>query len=193
LFAEPADGHPGIPSVILTVNRVDQFLSNTGSFSGSFTGRLFGTSSFALSASSVPAYETSWSSYTPTWTSLGTQPTLGNGTLTGNYKVIGKICFVRVKLTFGNSTTGGTNTWLFGLPFQAITPDAIQFPCSILNTDGDTQWFTGTVSGTHQGVTTVSAILVNSDPAIPINATTPFTWGRGNADSLQFNGSYEIA
>jgi hypothetical protein len=55
LFAEPADGHPGIPSVILTVNRVDQFLSNTGSFSGSFvgsfTGSLLGTASFAISAS----------------------------------------------------------------------------------------------------------------------------------------------
>jgi hypothetical protein len=51
LFAEPADGHPGIPSVIVTVNRVDQFLSNTGSFSGSFTGNLIGTASFATTAS----------------------------------------------------------------------------------------------------------------------------------------------
>jgi hypothetical protein len=51
LLAEPTDGHPGIPSVIATVNRVDQFLSNTGSFSGSFTGvftgSLLGTASWA--------------------------------------------------------------------------------------------------------------------------------------------------
>jgi len=44
-------GHPGIPSVIVTANRVDQFLSNTGSFSGSFngsfTGSLLGTASYA--------------------------------------------------------------------------------------------------------------------------------------------------
>jgi hypothetical protein len=56
LLAETAGGgHPGIPSVIVTANRVDQFLSNTGSFSGSFTGvftgSLFGTSSWATSAS----------------------------------------------------------------------------------------------------------------------------------------------
>ena len=55
LLAEPISGtHPGIPSVILTANRVDQFLSNTGSFSGSFngsfTGSLFGTSSWATNA-----------------------------------------------------------------------------------------------------------------------------------------------
>jgi hypothetical protein len=56
LLAEPISGtHPGIPSVISTVNRVDQFLSNTGSFSGSFngnfTGSLLGTASNAVSSS----------------------------------------------------------------------------------------------------------------------------------------------
>jgi hypothetical protein len=41
---------PGIPSLIVTANRVDQFLSNTGSFSGSFTGNLIGTASFATNS-----------------------------------------------------------------------------------------------------------------------------------------------
>jgi hypothetical protein len=48
---------PGIPSVILTANRIDQFLSNTGSFNGSFTGgftgSLQGTASFANNATSA--------------------------------------------------------------------------------------------------------------------------------------------
>jgi hypothetical protein len=44
ILAEVAGGgHPGIPSVIATVNRVDQFLSNTGSFSGSFNGQFTGS------------------------------------------------------------------------------------------------------------------------------------------------------
>ena len=60
LHAESAFGVvPGIPSLIVTANRIDQFLSNTGSFSGSFigshtgsftgsfTGSLFGTSSWS--------------------------------------------------------------------------------------------------------------------------------------------------
>ena len=63
LHAEAAFGVvPGIPSLIVTANRVDQFLSNTGSFSGSFigshtgsftgsfTGSLLGTSSWASNA-----------------------------------------------------------------------------------------------------------------------------------------------
>jgi hypothetical protein len=54
LHAEPAFGVvPGIPSLIVTANRVDQFLSNTGSFSGSFTGTLTGTASFATQALSA--------------------------------------------------------------------------------------------------------------------------------------------
>ena len=52
LLAEVSSSqHPGIPSVIATANRIDQFLSNTGSFNGdfngSFTGSLQGTASFA--------------------------------------------------------------------------------------------------------------------------------------------------
>jgi len=58
LHAESAFGVvPGIPSLIVTANRVDQFLSNTGSFSGSFvgsfTGSLSGSAISALTASYV--------------------------------------------------------------------------------------------------------------------------------------------
>ena len=52
LFAEPTDGHPGIPSLIVTVNRVDQFLSNTGSFSGQFSGSFSGS---GANLNSIPA------------------------------------------------------------------------------------------------------------------------------------------
>jgi hypothetical protein len=47
--------HPGIPSVIVTANRVDQFLSNTGSFSGSFTGQFTGSfSGSGANLNSIP-------------------------------------------------------------------------------------------------------------------------------------------
>ena len=71
---------PGIPSVILTANRVDQFLSNTGSFSGSFTGTLTGTASYttqALSASYAPS--------TPPF------PYTGSALITGSLGVTGSV------------------------------------------------------------------------------------------------------
>ena len=63
LLAEASSSaHPGIPSVILTANRIDQFLSNTGSFNGTFTGQftgsLFGTASFAISSSQAQTANT---------------------------------------------------------------------------------------------------------------------------------------
>jgi len=53
IVAGTSPTHPRTPSTILTAQRVDTFLSNTGSFSGSFTGILTGTASFATTASYV--------------------------------------------------------------------------------------------------------------------------------------------
>jgi hypothetical protein len=80
LLAETAGGgHPGIPSVIATVNRVDQFLSNTGSFSGSFTGTftgsLQGTASFASTASFINV--TGSNAFVQGGNSFGAQALLG--------------------------------------------------------------------------------------------------------------------
>jgi len=83
LFAEVAGGgHPGVPSVILTVNRVDQFLSNTGSFSGSFnglfTGSLFGTASWATNALTASFINTaSTNAFVQNGNSFGTTAILG--------------------------------------------------------------------------------------------------------------------
>ena len=135
-----------------------------------------------------------WSAYTPTWTTDGgTQPALNNGTLTGFFKLIGKICFVRVKLNPGSTTTFGSGAFQFSLPFSAASPDGIQFPCSILN--NGFAWYQATVNGTYSGDVNKSAIIalssggVNSSEAV--TATHPITFGV--SDSLQFNGTYEIA
>jgi hypothetical protein len=158
--------------------------------SGNFTNNLTVTGSLILSGSNV---STAWTSYTPDWTTDGTQPALNNGALTGAYKVIGKTCFVRVKLNPGSTSTFGSGAFQFSLPFSASSADGIQFPCSILN--NGLAWYQGTVNGTYSGATNKSAIIaqsaggVNSSEAV--TATHPFTFG--TSDSIQFNGSYEIA
>jgi hypothetical protein len=148
----------------------------------SFTGSLTG---------SVTNYETAWTSYTPAWTTDGgTQPVIGNGSVTGAYKQIGKTVFVRVKLNCGSTTTFGTGAWQFGLPVTASNADGIQFPCSIL--ENSVAWFGGTVNGTYSGATFKSAIITPqpfTHTQAAVTATSPFTWG--DTDSLQFNGTYE--
>jgi len=59
------------------------------------------------------------------WTSSGTQPSLGNGTLTGHYNRFGtnRVIFT-FQLTIGSTTTFGTGTWFIKVPIPP-TADAI--------------------------------------------------------------------
>jgi hypothetical protein len=92
LYAEPINDTPGIPSVILTVNRVDQFLSNTGSFTGSFTGiftgSLFGTSSWATNALTSSFYQETDPIFVAKSASLATT---GSNNFNGNQTIIGSL------------------------------------------------------------------------------------------------------
>jgi hypothetical protein len=164
---------------------------SVGKYATTISGSLTVSGSVIVSGSDIT---TAWTSYTPAWTTDGgTQPVLNNGTVTGAYKVIGKTCFVRVKLNPGSSTTFGSGAFQFSLPFTASSADGVQFPCSILN-DG-LAWYQATVNGTYSGATNKSAIIAQSgggaNSSEAVTATHPFTFGA--SDSIQFNGSYEIA
>lgn len=61
--------------------------------------------------------------YTPTWTSTGTAPAIGDGTLVGRYaQVSGSAHVVAITLTAGATTTSGTGNYSFALPpgLQAV-------------------------------------------------------------------------
>lgn len=57
-----------------------------------------------------------WTSYTPTWTTTGTAPGLGNATLVGRYMKVGRTVTVHVNLTTGSTTTYGSGAYNFALP-----------------------------------------------------------------------------
>lgn len=76
----------------------------------------------ALTAGSITGVNTgAWTTYTPAWTATtGTNPTLGNGTITGLYYRTGRMINVFVRLVWGSTSVagsgGGSENWLFGLP-----------------------------------------------------------------------------
>ena len=146
------------------------------------------TTTYKITRETLLGSQIPWSAYTVTWSSQSNpQPVLGNGTITGNYTTIGKTVFVRVKLNWGTTTSGGTGDWRFTLPVNAASPDGVQLPCSIL--DNGINWYTGIVNGTYTGAVDKSSVITTSSPSGALTANIPFTWG--NLDSLQFNGSYE--
>jgi hypothetical protein len=57
-----------------------------------------------------------WQTWTPVWTTSGTAPTLGNGTILGRFQLMGKLAFVWFQLSWGSTTAAGTGTWTFTLP-----------------------------------------------------------------------------
>jgi|TARA_Y100000034_G_C6741159_1_gene328872 hypothetical protein len=58
-----------------------------------------------------------WTTYTPAWTATTTNPTIGNGTLTGAYRMVGRTSMVwRMTMVYGSTSTAGSGTWSFGLP-----------------------------------------------------------------------------
>jgi hypothetical protein len=123
-----------------------------------------------------------WTAYTPTWTcSSGTNPAIGNGTLTGRYWQLGATVYVRIFMQSGSTTTYGTGNWLFALPVSS-------------SASGNSQGFLGyAVAGADYQITSVivagGSVLYPSDATGALSATVPFTWASGN--SLWFEGFYE--
>jgi hypothetical protein len=133
-----------------------------------------------------------WTAYNPTWTSDSSAPVIGNGSLTGRYKQIGKTVFFNLKLTYGSTTTGGAGAWMFGLPVTAYDAN-YQFPVSILNSG--LAWYGAIANGNYKNSTSHFSIIHQNDTATTVwggvTAGAPFTFGAG--DTVTVSGSYESA
>ena len=87
----------------------------------------------------------------------------------------------------GNTTTFGTGAWEFSLPINAASVEGVQMACSLL--DNGVSWYAAIVNGSYLGLFDRTAIITSQPPSFVVDSNNPFPWG--DADSLQFNGSYE--
>lgn len=67
---------------------------------------------------------TAWTPYTVAWTSTGTAPSIGNGTLIGRYVKHGRTVVCHINWTSGSTTSYGTGNYAFSLPVQAAAAGA---------------------------------------------------------------------
>jgi hypothetical protein len=97
----------------------------SGTFSGNvnwasnqafLSGASFGGSgqAFLNSSGIMTAYPST--AITPLWVSSGTSPSVGNGTLTGEYYQLGKMVWINIVLTLGSTSTIGTGNYTFSVP-----------------------------------------------------------------------------
>jgi hypothetical protein len=61
-----------------------------------------------------------WTAYTPAWTANTTNPTIGNGTITGTYRAAGKCITFRLVIVAGTTTGWGAGAYRFSYPVAPL-------------------------------------------------------------------------
>ena len=136
-----------------------------------------------------------WQSYTPTWTAITTNPTIGDGQLYGYYYVIGKICTMAIYLRFGSTTYPGVGNWEFALPVASKSSWSGYVIGNGLAAQVSTPRKYSQVIPLMQAAQTKIAQYLWVIPETEhyfINATAPFTWSGATSDSLYIHLAYPI-
>lgn len=130
-----------------------------------------------------------WATYTPAWTASTTNPTLGNGTLNGFYREIGKTIDYRIELTIGSTTTFGSGSYRLSLPTvskSAFAANVVTMGnAGLYDTSATTRY-----SRTAVYLTTTT-IFLHDEAGTAWTPTVPFTLA--NTDLVCVSGTYEGA
>jgi hypothetical protein len=123
--------------------------------------------------------------WSPVWTQSSSNPTLGDGSLSGMYRKQGDLVWVLLKLVIGSTTILGTGDFQFSLPFApAVVTDqpltamvrataaAAAYPCVTRTRISPTPW----------------AVRTHVPAGGRVTQTVPIAWTTD--DSLEFMGVY---
>lgn len=131
-----------------------------------------------------------WTAYTPVWTAATTNPVLGNGTIVGKHRKIGRLVHFQIDLTMGSTTTYGSGAWSVTLPFAAAASSGSRI--------GNAQALGGSRFGgqivVSPSATGIGAFFPASSAVSNYSsaaAAVPFAWASGN--ELRITGTYESA
>lgn len=120
-----------------------------------------------------------WQTYTPTFTSSGTAPSLGNGSTSGRYLKCGHLAVAVGALVVGSTTTFGTGDLRFGLPATTVNSGLEQIGGAVLLDSGTTRYSASALAPSNTAYIQIVATSTNF-----IQATIPFTWTTN--DTIQF-------
>lgn len=135
-----------------------------------------------------------WTSYTPTIVGFGgTNPSLGNATVSAAYCQLGKTVQYRAKITFGSTTTFGAGAYILSTPVGVISGQqgAVIGTGHIYDSSATTT-YPLTVFGNSLGATLNWGYTVSSKLTLNnLSATDPVTLASG--DVLSVAVTYEAA
>jgi len=165
---------------------------------GRFAATLSATASFNWSVPTYtsanliqsPIYETRTLTYVPTWASSGTAVALGDGLLVGQFIMRGRYILLRVKLTMGATTTYGTGTYNFVIPFTAKTTTNLTYGCYGYAYDNSTTTMYIANGNIPSGGTAINSMQTHGN-ASPVGQLVPMTFAA--SDQITMTGEYPIA
>lgn len=126
---------------------------------------------------------TGWTSYTPTWTALSTNPVLGNGQISGSYKQVGKTVHATGQILMGSTTTYGSGAWLVSTPTTAAGA-AIAVGSALIRSSTVAA---NRIGGSVEFNTPSTLAFYGAGGAVA--STVPFTWAIN--DRLRWSITYE--
>lgn len=134
-----------------------------------------------------------WVAYTPTWTASTTNPTIGNGTLTGRYHRVGKTIDVAILLTWGSTTTVGSGNYAFALPVAARSSSGSMLQVFGFISGATPNYWLGCTSQ-NLGSTTGNLVYPSTGTIGDWNTLTHSApGGFASGDTLRISGRYEAA
>lgn len=129
--------------------------------------------------------QATWDIYVPTVTGT-TNPSIGNGVLTGRYLRLGKTIICTIVMQMGSTTTYGSGTWTITLPVASVwasQTDVSMGSAHLFDTSA-TARKGGQVFNVGQ-----STVQIVTDSATLVGTAVPWTWATG--DVLSLNLVYE--
>ena len=136
--------------------------------------------------------------YTPTWASSGTQPTLGNGTISGAFSILGKICHIVIKFTRGSTSSNGTGYSKFSVPVNATGSQEFIISGLLLKLGTWRLPIMGRANGSDAGVGYIGELHYGYGGTAAAPTATWIQEGGGgyalgNGDAIYLTGWYQIA
>jgi hypothetical protein len=145
----------------------------------------------ALAAESTGLkWNKAFTNYTPIFTGFfGTPPTLGNGTISGNYIRIGNLVYFSASVVFGSTTTFGSGGTAYAISLPFSTTNALRFGQAII-LDAGTAWYRNfQAEALSNGNSTYFSM--SSGGTNQVSPTSPITFT--TSDAIYASGIYEVA
>jgi hypothetical protein len=135
-----------------------------------------------------------WQTYTPTWAcASGSNPAIGNGSISGRYTAIGRTVVVSIRMVAGSTTTFGTGPWTWSLPVAGRSSPQMSVGGSISLFDNSAGSAWVGIPWINESESAVRTLTPTGGGGAGTNTNfgTPMTWAVNDIAKLDF--TYEAA